>query len=78
MADVDGIELIRWLDDIDAKVSVVVVSGGNPMYARAGKRLADAKGNLRTTIVHKPFDVSDLRNAVELAALPSPPARVAG
>jgi CheY-like chemotaxis protein len=78
MPDVDGIELIRWLDDIDSKVSVVVVSGGNPMLARAGKKLADAKGSLRTTIVHKPFDVADLRKAFELAALGPAPARAPG
>jgi DNA-binding response OmpR family regulator len=68
MPDVDGIELVRWLNDIEAKVSVVAISGGPAMYVGAIKKFADLKGGLHTSVVRKPFEIAELRRVFEEGA----------
>lgn len=67
MPDIDGIELIRWLSDVGCGASVILLSGGSPLYVRAGQRLAEAKGSLRMSILSKPFSLADLRSALTAA-----------
>src|SRR5512147_2207155 len=64
MPNMDGIELIRWLSDIDCQAGVIILSGGNAVYVEQGQKLAAARGKLRTSVLAKPFRVADLRSAL--------------
>jgi DNA-binding response OmpR family regulator len=64
MPDMDGIEIIQWLNDIESTASVIILSGGARMYMKLGEKLAHARGSLRTTLITKPFAINDLRNAL--------------
>lgn len=68
MPDVDGIELIRWLDDTGSNASIVLISGGQPWLAKASKKLAEARGKLRISVLNKPFETSHLRDVLSHAA----------
>jgi two-component system OmpR family response regulator len=70
MPDLDGIEVVRWLDDIGSTAGVILLSGAAPMM-RMGQKLAAAKGSLRITVLAKPFALDDLRQALAAAAGPS-------
>ena len=68
MPDVDGIELIRWLADIQSKARVIVISGNVPSrYADMAAMLAEAVGLGTVTVLAKPFGPADLCNAIEAA-----------
>jgi CheY-like chemotaxis protein len=69
MPDIDGIEVIRWLDDIECTAGVILLSGATAMM-RMGQKLAAAKGSLRTAMLAKPFALGDLRQALLAAAGP--------
>jgi len=64
MPDMDGIEIIQWLNDIESTASVIIVSGGARMYMKLGEKLALARGSLRTTLLTKPFTIDDLRKVL--------------
>lgn len=66
MPDLDGIEVIRWLSDIGSPARVIIISG-NPTFLRVGKKLADVRGALSTSMLTKPFALADLRNALTTA-----------
>jgi DNA-binding response OmpR family regulator len=68
MPDVDGIELIRWLADIQAKARITVISGDvTNRYAHMAAMLADAVGLGTVTVLAKPFGPADLCNAIDAA-----------
>ena len=71
MPDMDGIELIRWLSDIGSTAGVIILSGGNAIYLEQSRKIATARGALRTSVLAKPFRVTDLRTAL-IAAVESP------
>jgi len=64
MPDMDGLEIIQWLNDIDSTASIIILSGGARMYMRHGEKLAQARGSLRTAVLSKPFALDDLRQAL--------------
>lgn len=63
MPDMDGIEVIRWLSDVGSPARVIILSG-HSTFLRLGGKLADARGTLSTTLLRKPFALSDLRAAL--------------
>ncbi|MBU0724149.1 MAG: response regulator [Alphaproteobacteria bacterium] len=77
MPDMDGIELLRWLDDVECTAAIIIVSGGNSIYMEASQKLAEARGHLRATILRKPFRLDELRASLGAAAAfteePTPP-----
>src|SRR4029453_13840716 len=38
MPDMDGIEIIQWLNDIESTARVIILSGGARMYMRLGQK----------------------------------------
>jgi len=64
MPDMDGIEIIQWLNDIESSAGVIILSGGARMYMNMGEKLARARGSLRTVLLTKPFAIDDLRTAL--------------
>jgi CheY-like chemotaxis protein len=64
MPEVDGIELVQWLAQEKCKAKIVIVTGYNPHYADAAKRLVSA-GDLRSVMtLTKPVSLADLRAAL--------------
>ena len=68
MPTLDGIEIIKWLNAVDASASVIIISGAAPMYMRFGQKLAEVRGALHTTLLAKPFSLADLRRALTASA----------
>lgn len=66
MPDLDGIEIIQWLNDVGSTSRVIILSGGG-QYARVAKTFADIKGSLHATVLPKPCKVADLRAALSEA-----------
>jgi DNA-binding response OmpR family regulator len=64
MPDMDGIEIIQWLNDIESSASIIILSGGARMYMKFGEKLARTRGSLRTALLTKPFAIDDLRRAL--------------
>ena len=64
MPEADGIELLRWLADRSCQAQVVFMTGGNPEYAIAAQKLAEAKGLNAIHSLTKPIPVADLRQVL--------------
>ena len=64
MPEQDGVELIQWLDAINCTARVVIVTGFNPAYAESARRLAEIRGRLQVSVIHKPVKLDDLRAAI--------------
>lgn len=64
MPDIDGMELIQWLAELDARARVIVVTGYSPEYAGLAKMLGEGKGLSTVKILTKPIKANDLRNAL--------------
>ena len=64
MPDMDGIELIRWLGEVECPANVIIISGGHSMFVQLTQKLAAARGNLRTRVLRKPFSITELRSAL--------------
>jgi DNA-binding response OmpR family regulator len=68
MPDVDGIELIRWLADIQSKARIIVISADvTSRYAKMAALLAEAVGFGTVTVLARPFRASDLCKAIGAA-----------
>jgi CheY-like chemotaxis protein len=68
MPDMDGIELLRWLGDVGCTAGIIIISGGNSIYAEASQKLAEVQGHLHTTCLRKPFRLEELRASLRNAA----------
>jgi CheY-like chemotaxis protein len=69
MPDMDGIELIRWLGDVECKARVILISGASLAYSKMATRLAEDGAHLDIHPLRKPFKLAELR-AVLTDALP--------
>jgi DNA-binding NtrC family response regulator len=68
MPDVDGIELIRWLADVQSTARIIVISGDGPvLYAQMAGMLAEARGLGTVSVLAKPFRAADLCDAISNA-----------
>jgi len=63
MPEIDGIELVNWLNDRGCDAKVIVASGSQPEYATLAKSIGGAKG-LDISSIEKPFRTSTLRAAL--------------
>lgn len=63
MPDMDGIEVVRWLGDVGCTAKVIIISG-HSMFIQIAQKLAAARDGLDTTVLQKPFSVSELRVAL--------------
>lgn len=70
MPDVDGIEILRWLSDRNCRAEVIILSGGDPLFTKVAERIGEA-ANLRVQTIVKPFQLSDLRAALNVSAVPA-------
>lgn len=64
MPEVDGIELVQWLAQEKCKARIVIVTGYNPHYADAAKRLVSAGDLPSVQTLTKPISLADLRAAL--------------
>ena len=60
MPDMDGVEIIRWLTDVDYSGRLIVISGYSD-YRRMGVAIADARQRMVVSSLSKPFRLSELR-----------------
>lgn len=63
MPNIDGIELIHWLQERECRAKVFVTSGSSDRYASMAKALGDALG-LDMAVIMKPYRVATLRTAL--------------
>lgn len=63
MPDIDGIELINWLNERQCTAKIYVASAFFPSYAEMAETLGAAQG-LEVSFIDKPFQVADLRAAL--------------
>ena len=73
MPDMDGIEVVRWLGDVGCTARVIIISG-HSMFVQIAQKLAAARDGLDTTVLQKPFSVTELRAAL-MGAAASPTCR---
>ena len=64
MPEVDGIELVQWLAQEKCKARILIVTGYNPHYADAAKRLVSAGDLPSVKTLTKPVSLADLRAAL--------------
>lgn len=64
MPEVDGIELIQWLAQEKCRAKILIVTGYNPHYADAAKRLVSAGDLPSLQTLTKPVSLADLRAAL--------------
>lgn len=69
MPDIDGIELIRWLGDVECKARVILISGASIACSKMATRLAEDGAHLDIHTLSKPFRLAELRTALT-AGLP--------
>lgn len=65
MPDMDGIELIRWLADVESTARLIIMSG-DPMgpYGTFAAKLAEASGARKVAVLAKPFRMHELLTAI--------------
>lgn len=62
MPGTDGIEIIRWLMEQNARARILIASGYGLAYAGAAKMLGESQGKLSITIMAKPVKAAALRD----------------
>ena len=68
MPESDGIELLRFLSERQCTARIVVISGFNKAYLDSAYKLGQAFGLESVTTLSKPFQLTDLRNALSKGA----------
>jgi DNA-binding NtrC family response regulator len=63
MPNIDGIEIIRWLSDVDYTGRLVIMSGFAD-YQRLAEAMADASQRMVVGSLPKPFRLDELRAAL--------------
>ena len=69
MPNIDGIEIIRWLTDIDYTGRLIIMSGYAD-YQRMARALADAEGRMTIASLRKPFRIAQLQTALRGGVIP--------
>lgn len=64
MPDVDGIEMMQWLNKEKCTARIVIISGYDPNYAKMAETLGNVAGNRSITRLRKPVSVADLETAL--------------
>ena len=63
MPEVDGIEILRWLSGEGCRASVIILSGGDPLFSTVAQRIGEA-AKLDVATIEKPFDINDFRDVL--------------
>jgi EAL domain-containing protein (putative c-di-GMP-specific phosphodiesterase class I)/FixJ family two-component response regulator len=77
MPGVDGVEIIRFLGDNNAKAHLVLMSGHDIHLLEAARRLAESRGLKVAGVLHKPFELSALIGMYDQLATIAAPQRPA-
>jgi CheY-like chemotaxis protein len=64
MPELDGFDLVNWLVDQKSRAKLLIVTGHNPLYAKAAQIQSAAKGVGQVEAFTKPVSVSKLRAAL--------------
>ena len=64
MPELDGFDLVNWLVDQKTEAKLLIITGHNPLYAKAAQMQSAAKGVRQVKAFTKPVSVSALRNAL--------------
>lgn len=67
--DMNGLELIKWLQDQGCEAHVLILTGFNPNLAMMADMLIRHRGHMTAEIVHKPIDDRTLARTLELLRL---------
>lgn len=67
--DMDGLELIKWLQDRGCDAHVLILTGFNPNHAMMADMLIRRRGEMTADILHKPIDDRTLARTLELLRL---------
>ena len=65
MPDMDGNEILRWLNDKGTAARILIATGFNPEYATMARTIGEANGLLQVSTIAKPVGVEALRNALD-------------
>ncbi|MCB1178591.1 MAG: EAL domain-containing response regulator, partial [Leptospiraceae bacterium] len=69
MPDVDGVELLRYLGELNSKAYIILISGGNKQVLLSAERVAKAyKLNILGSL-SKPFTIKNLKDLIESSKL---------
>ena len=71
MPDMDGIETVGLMARAALRCPVVLISGREPLYARAAKQLGQAQGLEIDGVLQKPVGLERLRAALDFGVVPS-------
>lgn len=61
MPELDGIEIVRWLADVGCQARIIIISGFNPDYAGAARKIGEVIGRLEISLLGKPVKLAELR-----------------
>ena len=64
MPELDGFDLVNWLVDQKTEAKLLIITGHNPLYAKAAQMQSTAKGVRQVKAFTKPVSVSTLRAAL--------------
>ena len=64
MPELDGFDLVNWLVDQKTEAKLLIITGHNPLYAKAAQMQSTAKGVGQVEAFTKPVSVSKLRAAL--------------
>jgi FixJ family two-component response regulator len=64
MPELDGFDLVNWLVDQKTEAKLLIITGHNPLYAKAAQMQSAAKGVRQVKAFTKPVSVSTLRAAL--------------
>ncbi len=64
MPDTDGIELLRYLAEMECKTRIIVMTGYSGAYLESAETIGDHKGLNRVESLTKPIPLAKLREAL--------------
>lgn len=65
MPDCDGIELLRYLAEIDCRAQILIASGFDNKVLEAARDLGEARGLTMAGVLPKPIRAAELRAVLE-------------
>ncbi|MGF1626874.1 MAG: response regulator [Alphaproteobacteria bacterium] len=68
MPDMDGIEVLNWLAEQRTSARIAVMTGYSATYTEVASALGTSQGLNIAHNLHKPFSISDLRQALAIVS----------
>lgn len=66
MPNIDGIELVNWLITQKCRAPIILVTGADPFYLSAARKLAESNDLKVAAELIKPVEVADLRASLRV------------